>query len=191
MSALADRAGGNAPRRTYKVIAAAVVFSCVLSAQAAKEFEVKAAFLLNFAKFVDWPPSAFAATDSPMTICIMGRDPFGRAIDETVQGETVNGRKVTVQRLTAIPSPQACQVAYFGAVDKEMARTLAALGPRVLTVGEGEAFLRYGGIIAFVLENRRVRFDIDQTAAENASLRLSSKLLSVARSVEHRTGPGG
>jgi len=155
----------------------------------ALDYEVKAAFLLNFTKFVEWPATAFASPDSAMAICVVGKDPFGNALDETIRGEAVNGRKVTVQRLSDAPSPHACQVVYFGMSDKDAARILNAVGPGVLTVGEGDAFVRGGGMIGFVLDSRRVRFDINQTAAESAGLKLSSRLLSVARSVERSAGP--
>jgi hypothetical protein len=153
-------------------------------AQTDLEYQVKAAFLLNFAKFVEWPSSAFADSDSPVAICILGKDPFGRTIDDLVQGEEANGRKLIVRRMIQLPAPQSCQVVFIEASAKDLAKTLSGLGRGVLTVGEGGSFLRDGGIIAFVIENRRVRFDINQTAAEGAALKLSSKLLSVARSIE-------
>jgi hypothetical protein len=155
-----------------------------MEAQTELEYQVKAAFLLNFAKFVEWPSSVFADADAPVTICILGKDPFGRTIDELVQGEVANGRKLLVRRMSQLPAPQACQVAFAEGPAKQVTKTLTGLGQGVLTVGEGDDFVRDGGIIAFVIENRRVRFDINQTAAENAALKLSSKLLSVARSIE-------
>jgi len=154
------------------------------AAEAVLEYEVKAAFLLNFTKFTEWPAGAFANPDSPLTICILGQDPYGRALDDVVQGEQVNGHKLAVRRISENPEPQACQVVFIGNGEKEIRRILGGLGRGVLTAGEGRDFIRDGGIIAFVLENRRVRFDINQSAAEAAGLKLSSQLLSVARSVE-------
>ncbi len=148
------------------------------------EYRVKAAFLLNFIKFTEWPPAAFTDSDSPITICIGGVDPFGEAVDQLVAGENVNGRKVTVERLKRAPLPKECQVLFISKSEKNIDKVLPALGPGVLTVGEGESFIRGGGMISFIIENRRVRFDINQSAAQNAALKLSSKLLSVARSVE-------
>ncbi len=153
-------------------------------AQTDLEYQVKAAFLLNFAKFVEWPSTAFADSDSPVAICIFGKDPFGRTIDELVQGEEANGRKLIVRRISQQPVPQACQVVFAEGATRDVRNPPSGLGRGVLTVGEGETFVREGGIIAFVIENRRVRFDINQTAAENAALKLSSKLLSVARTIE-------
>ena len=148
------------------------------------EYQVKAAFLLNFTKFIDWPPASFANPDSPITICILGKDPFGTVLDEIVQGETVNARKVAIQRISQPAGSQGCQVVYVGEPDKDTAKTLSGFGRGVLTVGEGDRFLRDGGMVALVVDNRRVRFDINQTAATGAGLGLSARLLTVARAVE-------
>jgi len=145
---------------------------------------VKATFLLNFTKFVEWPAAAFEDAASPISICILGDDPFQGILNQLVEGEVVNGRRVTVQKIRRAPSPKSCQILFAGKPEKDLPAVLAAVGPGVLTVGEGPDFLREGGIIAFVVENRRVRFDINQSAAANASLILSSRLLSVARTVE-------
>jgi hypothetical protein len=148
------------------------------------EYQVKAAFLLNFTKFIEWPAAAFAQPDSPVSICVLGGDPFGPTLDEIVAGEIVSDRKVAAEKISRAPAPRSCQVLFAGKSEKAIAKVLSGLGPGVLTVGEGESFLRDGGMIAFVIENRRVRFLINQTAAENAGLKLSSKLLSVAKAVE-------
>ena len=150
------------------------------------EYSVKAAFLLNFTKFVEWPPSAFAEPQSPLAICLLGNDPFGRVLDDVVQNETINGRPLTIRRIGQPPAPQLCHVLFIDPALKEPAKLLGSLPPGVLTVGEGDRFLRDGGMIAFVIDNRRVRFDINQAATESNELKLSSKLLSVARSVTTR-----
>jgi len=148
------------------------------------EYRVKAAFLMNFPKFVQWPPTAFPSDQSPIPVCTLGDDVFGAALDQMVAGESANGRKLVVQRLQNLPVPKSCRVLFVNLEEKARARALGELDPGVLTVGEGDRFLREGGMIAFVVENRRVRFDINQTAAENAGLRMSSQLLKVARVVE-------
>jgi hypothetical protein len=159
---------------------------CLLQAASEQdlEYQVKAAFLLNFTKFIEWPPTAFADSNSPFTICILGSDPFGRFLQQLMEGETVDSRKLIVHRIVQSPPPKTCQVLFAGKSEKDVSKILSGLGPGVLSVGEGPGFLRNGGMITFVLENRRVRFDINQTVAENALLSFSSKLLSVARSVE-------
>jgi hypothetical protein len=149
----------------------------------ALEYQVKAAFLLNFTRFVEWPASAFTAPASPFGICILGRDPFGQALDDEVRGEFEDGHPITILRLAEPPAPRTCQLVFISADSRNVPKILTALGAGVLTVGDGETFLRDGGIIGFVVENRRVRFDIDQKAAEAAALKVSSRLLSVARTV--------
>ena len=99
-------------------------------------------------------------------------------------GEVVAGRKIVVQRIKRLPPPKSCQELFVYRQEKEVLKTLPEVGPGVLTIGEGESFVRDGGMIAFVVENRRVRFGINKTAAVSAGLKLSSKLLNVARSVE-------
>jgi hypothetical protein len=147
------------------------------------EYEVKAAFLLNFTKFIEWPPSAFASPEAPLLICIAGDDPFGHAIDQIVEGETVNGHSIAVERIRT-DQQKTCQVLYSGNNRNIAATPVMAAGPGVLTVGEGDEFVRQGGIIGFVIENRHVRFDVNVKAAVNAGLKVSSKLLSVAKFVE-------
>lgn len=148
------------------------------------EYQVEAAFLLNFTKFVDWPPAAFASAEAPFNLCVVGQDPFGDSLDRVVSGETVNGRKLTVIRSRRAPAPKSCQIVFVPATEGDAAQILKALNPEVLTVGEGEGFLRAGGMIGFVIENRRVRFSVNLNPAERGQLKLSSKLLSVARSVQ-------
>jgi YfiR/HmsC-like len=162
------------------------LFACSSPARADEPLasQVKAAFLLNFTKFVQWPALAFADEHAPLAICILGADPFGNTLDEMVKGEAVNGRELVVQRIGRQPAPKACQVLFVTAPEKEAHRVLAELGPGVLTVGEGEKFLQDGGIIAFVIQDRRVRFDIAQSAAARAMLTISSRLMNVARTVE-------
>ena len=148
------------------------------------EYQVKAAFLLNFTKFVQWPATAFAAADSPIAICVWGNDPFGKVLDQIVAEEVVDGRRVVVRRIKGTPAPHTCQALFVNGTEKEALGSLSGLGPGVLTIGEGEGFVHRGGMIAFVVENRHVRFGINESAAAAAGLKLSSKLLSVARSVE-------
>lgn len=147
------------------------------------EYSVKAAFLLNFTRFIQWPASAFESPQSPIRLCILGDDPFDGVLDRVVEDESVGGRRLEIVRLRKPPGPKACQMLFVSAAEKDVRRTLSGLGPGILTVGESPAFLDDGGMIAFVLENRRVRFDIRQSAAVAAGLSISSRMLSVARSV--------
>jgi hypothetical protein len=146
------------------------------------EYRVKAAYLLNFTKFVEWAPPDAHSPASPIAICIVGEDPFGPVLDRMVEGESVGKRRITVRHL-AKPEESGCNLAFIGRSEKEARKILASFPAGVLTVGEGDEFLTEGGMIAFVIDNRRVRFDVNQTAVRGAGLKLSSRLLTVARSV--------
>lgn len=145
------------------------------------EYDVKAAFLLNFLKFVEWPPAEEGHQRTSFSICILGEDPFGPSIDRIVEGETVNNRPVLVRRVRVLREP--CEVLFVSGSERDVPAVLSELPPGTLTVGEAPEFLQDGGMINFVIDDRRVRFDINRGAAERASLRISSRLLSVARTV--------
>ncbi len=150
-------------------------------ADAPLEYQVKAAYLLNFTKFVEWPP---ASAETPLEICILGKDPFGHALDQIVEGETVGSQKVTVERIAQLPAPPSCKVIFVGDGEKDVPKILSAVAPGVLTVGDGDRFIKEGGMIGFVLVDRRVRFDINSKAAAGAGVKLSSRLMRVARAIE-------
>ncbi len=164
-----------------------LIFSAMLGSQAAEqpslESQVKAAFLLNFTKFAEWPTESFTDPSSPISICVAGEDPIEPVLEQMVAGETVGGRRVAVLRAPADPA-KSCQLLFVSKTEKEVPKLLAGAGRNVLTVGESEGFLAQGGMINFVLETRRVRFDINQKAVVNSALKLSSKLFNVARQVE-------
>jgi hypothetical protein len=161
-----------------------VFYQAIAADEQSLEYQVKAAFLLNFTKFTEWPNSAFRDARAPFTICVLGLDPFGSSLDEIVRGEAIGGHRIVIQRIKRGSRQQTCQVLFIARTEKETGRILGDLGPGVLTVGEGDSFLADGGMISFVIENRRTRFDVNPTTAENAGLKLSSRLLSVARTVK-------
>ena len=156
----------------------------IVAAQGPSEYQLKAAFLMNFTRFVDWPPSAFNSPASPITICVLGENPFGSDLDQLVEGETVKGRKVVVERLRQPPSPKSCQLLFAGKSEMQISALLSGLGPGVLTVSDRDRFLLEGGMIALVNEGKHVRFDVNQRAALRASLTISALLLNAARSVQ-------
>jgi hypothetical protein len=173
------------PRFAAAVALALVLFAIPAVAQnAPSEYEVKAAFLLNFTKFIEWPSSP-STPETPFTICIFGEDPFGPILPQIVQGEQVAQRPIAVRRLRQ--SAAGCDVLFVSKSERSAAALLSALPRGTLTIGESENFLRDGGVISFVLENRRVRFDVNEPAAARNGLKISSRLLNVARTVErHR-----
>ncbi|HWD20786.1 MAG TPA: YfiR family protein [Verrucomicrobiae bacterium] len=163
-------------------------WSCHADAPAPTEYEVKAAFLFNFAQFVEWPSQSFAATNAPLTIGIVGDDPFGDLLDGLIKDERVAAHPLVVKRFGAGAAPGACQILFVSRSEKD--RLPALLGSMkerpILTVGESEQFNERGGMIRFLMEDGKVRFEINPRAAERAGLRLNSNLLRVARIVQER-----
>lgn len=151
---------------------------------AVKPDEVKAVFLLNFAKFVDWPPEAFVGPDAPIVIGVLGPDPFGPLLDQAVAGETVGARHIVVKRFASLEELGRCHILYIAASERpRLNRIFDKLdNDSVLTVGEMDRFTRLGGIINLRVERGRVRFDINKEAADRAGLRVHSQLMRVARS---------
>jgi hypothetical protein len=149
------------------------------------EYEVKAAFLFNFAKFVEWPPDAFSGPDSPLVIGVIGEDPFGETLERTVAGKQAQGRPMEVRRWRRVEAVETCHILFVGDSQSEGSRSLVGeMSQRpVLTVGESETFAGQGGIIRFVLESNRVRFEINHQSAIRAGLRISSRLLALASHV--------
>ena len=143
------------------------------------EYEVKAAYLLNFLSLVEAPGDAVSATN-PLRVCVASRDPFGPAIDRVMQGEQVGGRQVVVERLVGSDGAEQCALLFVPAgANPEV--WLPRAGARTLTVGETRDFVRRGGIIELAVDAGRVRFDVNLGVAEARKLRLSSRLLRLAR----------
>jgi len=158
----------------------------------AGEYQVKAAFLYNFAKFVEWPPDALPNEHSPIVIGILGEDPFGHVLDETVLGKSVNGHELQVTRAKAVQDLKGCQIIFVSSSErKRLPEILANLrGADVLTVGDTEGFAPSGGIIQFTLRENRVRLMVNVEAAERARLKISSRLLALAE-IAHDDPHGG
>lgn len=152
---------------------------------AAGEYQVKAAFLYNFAKFVEWPPSSFSNASAPLRICVLGQDPFGQELRNITNEKIVNGHKLQVDQVVDVHTAKTCQILFVASSEKaQLNRILEGVrGSDVLTIGDTKGFVGLGGIINFVLENNRVQFEINHKAAEQAGLKISSKLLNVAKVV--------
>jgi len=187
-----EAAGKRMSRRTTKatvgllaVVAALLLSAAVVHSDSQREYQVKAAFLYNFAKFVEWPAGSFARADAPLRFCIVGQDPFGDTLGDTVEGRTVGGRAIVVEHASVDESSHRCQLVFVEVEDEgELAHILHNFARvAVLTVGESPEFLEAGGIIRLLVEANKVRFDVDVTAAEQAGLKVSSQLLKLARTV--------
>ena len=154
-------------------------------AAAPSEYQIKAAFLYNFAKFVEWPPHVFADGGSPIVIGVLGEDPFGSSLEQVVKGKTVGGRRFSIKRFEKVRDLEHCHILFISSSESgHLAKALDSIkGPNVLTVSEIERFAQRGGIISFVTIDNKIGFEINLDAAKKANLKLSSKLLKVARVV--------
>ena len=149
------------------------------------EYAVKAAFLYHFAQFVEWPERAFKAEDSPLVYCTVGADPFQGALDTSLSGKVIGKHPVQVRHLRQPQEAHQCQVVFIGEEErKSLTAVLASTKDSpVLVVGESEGFVGSGGMIGFCLEENKIRFDINLEGAEKAGLKISAKLLSLAKTV--------
>jgi hypothetical protein len=150
-----------------------------------REYQVKAVFLFNFAQFVEWPPAVFADANSPLVIGILGEDPFGAYLDETVRDETVNNRPLEIQRYHRVDEIKTCHVLFISRSEaNRLEQILGSLkGRRILIVGDGDDFVQRGGMIRLGTAQNKVRLIINIDAAKTANLTISSKLLRAAEIV--------
>lgn len=189
-----------------------LALACPLSADEGSQRETKASFLMNFAEFVEWPAGAFADGQAPIVLGVMGDVPFGGEI-EKIQGQTVNGRKIEIKwfkgalefrgqetpgrrqeelnarRARKLRELRSCHILFISASEKDyLPLILKPLqGSCVLTVGETELFARRGGIINFFNASGRIQIEINLNAAERAQLKISSKLLNLAKVIRSDT----
>lgn len=188
---------GQPRRRLRRLVCVAVLLSMkALGAPnggiEVREYQIKAVFLFNFAQFVEWPDKAFTNANAPIVIGILGEDPFGTALDEAIRGERVNGRPLTVVRVSRIQDLGICHILFISRSESaHLQEILRGLNGRsVLTVSDIEDFSRHGGMIRFATENNRVRLKINNEAARAAGLTISSKLLRPSQATFlRRAGP--
>jgi hypothetical protein len=150
-----------------------------------REYQIKAAFLLNFAQFVEWPAGSYPNAGAPFSIGVLGDDPFKAALDATVQGETVANRTITIVRSREIDDLKQCQMIFVSKSEKGRTdEILSALEAKpVLTVSETDGFAARGGAVNFYLDGTKVRFEINPVAARTTGLKFSSQLLSLGKIV--------
>jgi len=149
------------------------------------EYQVKAAFLYHFAQFVEWPEETFKDAGSLLTYCTIGEDPFQGYLDVALNGKTIGARSFRVLHFRQSREIQGCQVLFIGAGEKKFLDAIltSIKGNSILTVGESEHFVQDGGMIGFCLEENKIRFEINLETAQRAKLRISSRLLALAKSV--------
>jgi hypothetical protein len=180
--------------RIFPTLLAFVAFNHVTSAQGHKptQYDVEAAYLYQFGKFVQWPPTKLPPeTLKSFSICVLGRDPFGHVLDDTIKGGSINGLQLVARRVGSVQKATGCNVLFVSSSqDTDLVRDLDALrGAPVLTVSDTPDFVLRGGMVQFVLVGNRVRFKINISNAERAGLTMSSQLLKVAVSVRRDRNP--
>lgn len=148
------------------------------------EYQVEAAYLFNFGKFVTWPEEVRKQRQT-FQLCVLGPDPFGSVLDDTIRGEKLNGKTVAARRLSSAVESASCAIVFISAPEQRRLSFLIPLLQRqhVLTVSDIPHFVDHGGDIGFIATGGRIRFEVNQSAAEEAGLSLSSELLKVATSV--------
>src|SRR6266481_320762 len=190
-----------------KKVGLLIVITCLLSAMAlgshaevldssdSSEYLIKAGFIYNFAKLVEWPTISFAQPDSPIVIGILGEDPFGATLDKIVADKKINGRGLAVKRLKwsrDLKDLKDCNILFVSTSEKEHIESVidAMKGLPILTIGDAPGFAKRGGVMNFVLEDNKVRFEVNVEAAKHADLTISSRLLTLARIVQQASADG-
>lgn len=158
----------------------------VQSQSRADEYRVKAAFILHFAELAEWPLETTNASDSAFKICVMGNDPFHGALEESMEGKSMGAKPIRVHHPREFRDVLACHVLFVAETESRRVSALLdeAKDAPVLTIGDSEDFvLQNGGMIGFCLENNKVRFDVNVVAANRAHIKISSRLLLLAKVV--------
>ena len=179
-------------RTVATVVWVLLAASSVLGQEKPGEYQVKAAYLYNFGRFIQWPAKVTTASTGFFTICILGEDPFGPALDTTLAGETIGNQKVAARRISSLQQPVDCQILFISSSEgKHLNKIIDALGnSAVLTVSDIPQFSQRRGMIQLLMEGNRIRFEVNLAATQRAGLTLSSELLKVATAVRKDSQPG-
>ena len=150
-----------------------------------REYMIKAAFLYKFTMFVEWPADRFADESSSIMLCVIGKDPFGTTLEDTVAGKTVKGRHIDIRRINNVDDLDACHLLFVGSSERQRLSNIVARSheANVLTVGDMDDFVEHGGIINLTKSANKIGFQINLAAATQAQLKLDLKLLKLASSV--------
>jgi hypothetical protein len=166
------------------VAIAAALAATHAGAQSVDEYHVKAAFVFNFAKFIEWPTDSFKGPDDPLMICVLGQDQMANSLREAVNGKAIDGRPLVVRQVTIGQISNDCNILFVGSSATKRFQSSLRESAGLLTVGETPGFATDGGVICFKLEDGKIRFEINVAAAEHQQLHISSKLLSLAEIVK-------
>ena len=162
-----------------------------MAADVPGEYDVKAAFILNFARFTEWPENSFADRSSPLVIAIVGDDPFGGTLDRVIADKAINSHPLTVRKTTAASDFKGVNVLFVTSSERSRVPDILkrVRTASILTVSDIDDFCTLGGIIHLTNEQQRIRFEVNLVAAQRAGLTISSKLLGLARTVYTEKGP--
>ena len=151
------------------------------------EYQLKAAFLFNFAKYVEWPAAAFPDKTSPLIIGVLGKSPFDGDLEQTIGNKTINDRSLQIKEFHSVAEATNCHILFICTSEKKRLPEIfgGLRNAHVLTVGETDRFTQTGGMINFVPEGNKIRFEINDYAAKKAGLKISSKLLNLALRPAH------
>jgi hypothetical protein len=174
----------KSPGCKSSLVMAALLVTANATSQTVDEYHVKAAFVFNFAKFIQWPTEAFKTPSNPLVICVVGQDQMANSLRETVNGNAIDGRPVIIRQIAIGQGPCDCHILFVGTSAMKGLCSHAKESTGVLTVGETPGFAVDGGAINLRLEDGRIRFEINVAAAERQQLHISSKLLSLAQVVK-------
>jgi uncharacterized protein DUF4154 len=181
---MATRLERNRPLALLLILLLLLLGARRASAQssAVPEYQLKATFLFQFTQFVEWPAQAFSASESPLTIGILGQDPFGSFLDDTIRDENINEHPLVVERYARLEDVRNCHLLYISRAEAgRIHEIVAALNGRsVLLVSDAEGFADGGGMIQFVRQQNKMGLRINLSAARSANLTISSKLLRLA-----------
>jgi hypothetical protein len=174
--------------RAWGAAAVLCAIAVPVRAQPALEYNVKAAMLLNFARFIEWPERAFAHPSAPVDVCVFAPNPFGEALNKALDGETVSGRPLIARDVRTSAESAGCHLLFVP--DGSESRASALLrqgGPHTVTVGESRRFEDMGGAVRLVLDGGRVRFNVNLQPVEQRGIRISARMLKLANRVERVT----
>lgn len=180
-------------KKRFKLVAAVLACTAIFGSVAyaretgssPSEYEIKAAFLYNFANFVEWPPKTPADNTGAFIIGVIGDNPFGNTLEKTVAGKTVGGHKIDIRYFKSVRDLKPCHILFVSSSeDNHIGKISDAVKDwHVLTVGDSDNFARSGGVIGFVVEDKKIRFEINVDSARKTGLKISSKLLKLAKTV--------
>jgi hypothetical protein len=189
---LATKFGSRRLRRVSFLLVSFCLFSnaspkAMSQSEEGAAYPVKLAFIYNFTKFVEWPAASYRDAGAPLVICIAGHDPFSHDLEQELRARTAGGRSVEVRTLKPTDALRGCHIVFVPVTEKDQDRIVRDLnGSSTLTVGETEGFAARGGVINLTVEENKVHFEINKLAADRAGLKISSKLLGIARIVKEQ-----